>query len=70
MADPTDETTNTFEDEARRAGKGAGVVKEFGYLVVRTRKWWMAPILLALFMVAALLVMGGTAAGPLIYALF
>ena len=36
----------------------------------QTRKWWMAPIILALLTVGALLVVSGTALAPLIYAVF
>ena len=70
MSDPTGPTKSPFEDEARRAGQGASALREFGFLLARTRKWWMAPLVMALFLVAALLVLGGTSAGPLVYALF
>jgi hypothetical protein len=45
-------------------------VSELRYLLGRNRKYWMLPIVLALLGVAGLIVLGGTAAAPLIYALF
>ena len=55
-----------------RAGKArrSGPLAEFAYFLRRSRKWWMAPIIGMLLLVGVLLVMAGTAAGPLIYALF
>lgn len=59
----------SFEEKAR-SSKSGGPLRESWHLMARTRKWWLAPVILSLFMVGALLVMGSTAAGPLIYALF
>ena len=67
----SDAGSNDFEQQARvAAGRKAGVVGEFWYFLTRTRKWWMAPIILALLAVSGLIVLGTTAAAPLIYALF
>jgi len=41
----------------------------FGFLYA-TKKWWLAPILLALLAFGGLLYLGGTAAAPFIYTLF
>ena len=60
-----------FERLADSQGAGSGgTVSEFRYLLSRNRKYWMVPIILALIAVGGLLVLGGTAAAPLIYALF
>jgi len=60
-----------FERQAERAkGASSGPVAEFWYFMRQTRKWWMAPIILALLTVGALLVVSGTALAPLIYAVF
>ncbi len=60
-----------FEKQAERAKEASsGPVSEFLYFLRRTRKWWMLPIILALFTVGMLLVLSGTAAAPLIYTLF
>lgn len=34
------------------------------------KKWWLAPILIALLLLGALLLLSGTAAAPFIYTLF
>jgi hypothetical protein len=60
-----------FEQLARAAGRAASnPLVEFWYFLGRSRKWWMAPIVLMLLLVGTLLVMAGTAVGPFIYALF
>jgi hypothetical protein len=60
-----------FEQQARRVGgASSGPVTEFWYFLRRSGKWWMAPIILALLTVGALLVMSGSAVAPLIYAIF
>lgn len=64
-------STSEFERHAARAQKRtAGPVTEFWYFLRRSGKWWMAPILLALLTVGALLVVSGSAVAPLIYAIF
>ena len=35
-----------------------------------TKKWWLAPVVLILLLVSALVMLSGTAAAPLIYSLF
>ena len=60
-----------FEQQARRVAKASSnPLSEFWYFLGRTRKWWMVPILLSLFVAGAIIVMGGTALAPLIYTLF
>jgi hypothetical protein len=60
-----------FEREAARAaGRSGGPLGEFRYFLARTRKWWMAPIIVALLLIGTLLVMSTSAVAPLIYALF
>jgi hypothetical protein len=38
--------------------------------VAHNKKWWLLPIMLVLFMLGALMLLGGTAAAPFIYSLF
>ncbi len=59
-----------FEAHARRAARGRGPVGEFWYFLTQSRKWWMAPIIALLLLVAVLLVVAGTSVAPLIYTLF
>ena len=61
------ERSRTAEAERRGSAGSQGGVLSF---LRDTRKWWMTPIVVALLMVGVLLVLSGSAAGPLIYALF
>jgi len=68
---PAAESTPEYAALAERAGrKSGGPLSEFWYFLGRTRKWWMAPVILALLLVGFLLVTGGTALAPLIYTVF
>jgi hypothetical protein len=58
----------TFEKQAEaRDVSLAGELLDF---LRHTRKWWLAPILLLLFLVGLLVALGGSVAAPFIYALF
>ena len=75
MADDTDSKggagVGEFERHAERAAKtSTGPVGEFMYFLGRTRKFWMAPLIVALLLAGLIVVAGGTAFAPLIYALF
>lgn len=52
--------------KARESGLAVEVLR----FVAHTRKWWLAPIIIMMLMVAGLLVLTGTGVAPLIYALF
>ena len=61
----------TSSDFARQAEKArTGVVGEYLQFLKSEKKWWLAPILFSLLLAAAFVILGGTAAAPLIYALF
>ena len=50
--------------------KRSGIASElFGFLADQ-KKWWLAPIVIAVLLLGALVLLGGTAAGPFIYTLF
>ncbi len=36
----------------------------------QNKKWWLAPIIILMFVLGLLVVLGGTAAAPFIYTLF
>jgi hypothetical protein len=59
-------------DEVDRlaARRGQGPFREFLYLVVRTRKYWMVPIIVLLLAAGLVVAAGGSSLAPLIYALF
>ena len=54
------------EAETRRPGLAA----ELWHFLATNKKWWLTPIVLALLLVSALIVLSGTAAAPFIYTLF
>lgn len=47
-----------------------GLVAEFVQFLKENKKWWLAPILLVLLLMGALILLSGTAAAPFIYTLF
>ena len=61
--------TSDFERAATTEGR-TNVVREFWQYLSHTKKWWLLPILLVLFMVGVLVLASGTAAAPFIYTLF
>ena len=46
------------------------LAREFVEFLGANKKWWLAPILLAILAIGALVVLGGSAAAPFIYTLF
>ena len=75
MADDTESEgcgrAGEFERQAERSAKAStGPVGEFLYFLGRTRKFWMVPLIVALLLASLIVVAGGTAMAPLIYALF
>ena len=62
---------SSADDFARSAEAGSrGVVAEFVGMLRKSRKWWLAPIIMVLLALGVLLVLGATGVSPLIYALF
>lgn len=55
---------------ARASGKQTGLVPEFIGFLKANKKWWLAPIIVAILLLGLLVVLGGTAAAPFIYTLF
>ena len=60
------------QDFAAQAASGqqTGIVTEFVDFLKDNKKWWLAPILAMLLLVGGLVVVGGSAVGPFLYALF
>ena len=67
MTDPSSER-DEFEAQLR-AGR-PGLAREFYDFLRDNKKWWLAPIIVALLLLGALVMLGGTAAAPFIYTLF
>ena len=57
-------------DKLAAAQKQQGMLREFWYFLGQTKKWWLLPILLIVFVFGLLIVFSGTAAAPFIYTLF
>jgi hypothetical protein len=55
---------------ARASGKQTGLVSELIGFLRANKKWWLAPIIMAILLLGLLVVLGGTAAAPFIYTLF
>jgi hypothetical protein len=62
------EDNNSFEDLAREAPQS--FVKEVWYLLSTDRRWWLAPIVIAIVVLGVLVMLSGTGVGPFIYTLF
>lgn len=59
------------DDFAQIAQQGqVGFFAEFFDFLIHNKKWWIAPIVLVLLLVGALVMLGGTPAAPFIYTLF
>ena len=59
---------NDFASKA--GGERVGLVTEMMQFLGHNKKWWLAPILVAILVLGALVLLGGTAAAPFIYTLF
>ena len=72
MNDQTSPERMSQADEfTRQAEKGsAGILRESIDFLRHNKKWWLLPILLALFLVGVLVVAAGGPAAPFIYTLF
>lgn len=67
MADsnsPKDDFASQASDERN------SLVGEFTDFLKENKKWWLAPILVAIVGLGLLVLLGGTAAAPFIYTLF
>lgn len=55
---------------AQANAKRDNLVGEFVAFLKENKKWWLAPILIAILGLGLLVLLGGTAAAPFIYTLF
>ena len=59
------------DDFATQAsGSRTGIVTEFSDFLKENKKWWLAPIVIAILGLGLLVLLGGTAAAPFINTLF
>ena len=59
---------NEFETHAGQKRMSFGA--EFWNFLKHNKKWWLLPILVALLLLGALILLSGTAVAPFIYPLF
>jgi len=57
-----------FEEQAQESRPGLAV--EFASFLLHNKKWWLAPILVALLLLGVLVILAGSPAGPFIYSFF
>ena len=67
MSRDSQNVTN-FERESQT--RRPSLVGEFWDFLKHNKKWWLLPILIVMALVAALVMLSGTAAAPFIYTLF
>ena len=65
-----DDNDSATEFERAAAEQRVGLVAEFLGFLAENKKWWLLPILIAVVLLGALVILGGTGAGPFIYTLF
>jgi len=51
-------------------GKRIGLARELYDFLAENKKWWLAPILIAVLLLGLLVLLGGSGAAPFIYPLF
>ena len=65
------ESRDPEPDFAREAERPqTGFFTEFAHFLRNNKKWWLVPMLVVLLALGVLVILGGTAAAPFIYALF
>ena len=67
MSDSPSPEDSDFAAEAKRERSG---LIEFTDFLRENKKWWLAPIIVSILALGALVLLGGTAAAPFIYTLF
>ncbi len=61
---------NSSDFKRRAELKPPGFAAEFADFILHNKKWWLTPILIALFLLGALALLSGTGAAPFLYTLF
>jgi hypothetical protein len=76
MSDTSDKSTASNDGErndfAAQAAQGdsESIAREFVDFLKENKKWWLAPIVISILALGALVLLGGSAAAPFIYTLF
>ena len=69
MSQDQDQKSSDFAAQAAER-EGGTLVGEFWDFLKDNKKWWLAPIIVSVLFLGALVLLGGTAAAPFIYTLF
>ncbi len=69
MAEERQERGRDFVEQAAQRSRQSLLGEVFEFLA-ENKKWWLAPIVISVLGLGALLLLGGTAAAPFIYTLF
>ncbi len=64
----SDSPKDEFEQAATKPEPG--LAHEMWAMLVKSKKWWLLPVLLALAVIAVLVILGATGLAPFIYTLF
>ncbi len=64
-----EDTKDDFSAQATQESRSS-LLGEFTEFLSENKKWWLAPILISVMLLGALVLLGGTAAAPFIYTLF
>jgi hypothetical protein len=68
MANQTRDEAGDFKKLAEE--KRVGLLTEFWQFLKENKKWWLAPIVITVLFLGALVLLSGSAAAPFIYTLF
>ena len=66
----SDENTNNDFAAQAKGSESTSLVGEFVEFLKDNKKWWLAPIVISVLGLGALVLLGGSAAAPFIYTLF
>lgn len=69
MSESPKPTPSEFEKAADYA-QSESLVSEFWAFLAQNKKWWLAPIVIVMLLLAVLIFLSQTAAAPFIYTLF
>ncbi len=70
MSDETPPTDDQNEFTRESTEDRISLAAEFWDFLKHNKKWWLLPILIAIFAIGLLVVLGSTGAAPFIYPLF
>ncbi|MCA9022510.1 MAG: hypothetical protein KDA74_20315 [Planctomycetaceae bacterium] len=72
MSEQSDSQSNASEEHtsdflSQSESKAPGILAEFWDFLKHNKKWWLAPIIIALLLIGLLILISGSAIAPFIY---